>query len=178
MFKQLACFFIIFLLVCSRVYAVSEVLPETNSKVVVRDHPRTSRPYTVITSDSSIDLFAKLPVLTKSRPDYRMLDPKIKSGKIPYEGPVSDRKKVYVFAASVATLGAVGGTVLLAAAPAATGAAASGTGAGAYGLAATALASGAATEAWLQTRPNPNKDKIEQAFSSHQIVNGEMQVKK
>ena len=158
-----------FALLSGSVYAASEVLPETSSKVVVRDHPRTGRPYVVITSSTqSINPFEKLPVLTKMRPDYRMLDPKMKSGKIPYQGPVSDRKKVYVFAASIATLGAVGGTAIIAAAPAATGVGASG-GAGAYALAGTGVASGTLSTAWLNTRPDPNKDKIEHGFESHEI---------
>ncbi len=162
--------FMVFCFVPVSGYSASEVMPETAAKVIVRDHPRTGRPYAVITSDASVNPFEKLPVLTKARPDYRMLDPKIKSGKIPYQGPVSDRKKVYVFAGSIATLGAAGGLAMMAAVPAAaTGVGASGGGAGAYALAATALASGAASTAWIKTRPNPSKDKIEHAFESREI---------
>lgn len=151
------------------VYAQTEVITETTSTVIVREHPRTGKPYAVITGNpESAGPFAQLPVLTKSRPDYRMLDPKIKRGTIPYMGPVSDRKKVYAFAATLATLGAAGGTAIIAAAPAATGAGASG-GAGAYALAGTGVASGAISSSWLKTRPDPDKDKIEHGFESRQI---------
>lgn len=154
-------------------YTASEVITETSSKVIVRDHPRTGRPYAVITDDpQNGSPFHKLPVSTRSRPDYRMLDPKIKSGTVPYEGPVSDRKKVYVFAGTIATLGAVGGTAIIAAAPAATGAGASG-GAGAYALAGTGVATGTISSAWLKTRPEPDKDKIEHGFESRQLEQNE-----
>ncbi len=126
----------------SPAYADSEILREIPAKVMVREHPRTAKPYVVITSEEKA-LKDPFPAVRKkmNRPDYRMLDPKIKSGQIFYEGPSSDRKKVYVLAATLATLGAVGGTAVIAAAPAATGAGAAG-GAGAFAGAGTGVAAG------------------------------------
>ena len=135
----------------------SEVLEETRTQVVIREHPRTGRSYVSIVQagEEARDPFAG----TKrnySRPDYRILDPKIKSGKIPYDGPYSDKKKIYIFAASVATLGAASGAAVIAAAPAATGAAASG-GAGAYLAGGTVVLAGSAVAAEIAMKPDPKK---------------------
>ncbi len=133
---------------------------------MVRNHPRTGKPYVSIVSPDrvSVDPFAGN---RKSylRPDYRMLDPKIKSGAIPYNGPYSDRKKVYILAASLATVGAAGGTAIIAAAPAATGAGASG-GAGAFLAGGTAVVAGSAAEYAIAAKPNPRKDIYTQRSES------------
>ena len=153
---------IFFLTICSLFIKTpylfsSEVLEETSTAVVVREHPRTGKPYvSIIRSDGA----AKDPFAGQgkfySRPDYRMLDPKIKSGAISYNGPASDRKKIYIFAASLATLGAASGAAVIAAAPAATGAAASG-GAGAYLAAGTAVVAGSAAAADIAMKPDLKK---------------------
>ncbi len=144
----------------------SEVLEQTETQVVVRNHPRTGKPYVSIVSPDrlNVDPFAGN---RKSylRPDYRMLDPKIKSGVIPYKGPYSDRKKVYIFAASLAAVGTMGGTAIIATAPAATGTAASG-GAGAYLAGGAAVAAGSAAEYTIATQPNPKKDIYTQRSES------------
>ena len=146
-----------------------EVLVETNTKVMVREHPRTGRPYAVIIAENQDkNPLAALPVTTKMRPDYRMLDPKIRSGTVPYQGPVSDRKKVYIFAGTLAALGTAGGAAVIAAAPAATGAGAAG-GAGIYGAAGTAVAAGTVSASLIKTQPDPDKDKVEHAFESKQV---------
>ncbi len=151
----------------------SEVIPETNSEVIVREHPKTRKPYVVITSAESAakDPFSGKRV-TVQRPDYRMLDPKIKSKDVGYEGPYSSRKKVYVLAATLATVGAVGGTAIIAAAPAATGTGAAG-GAGAFGAAGGAVAAGTISTAALQTKSDPEKDNYSLTSSSSVIKDGE-----
>ena len=135
----------------------SEVLEETSTAVVVREHPRTGKPYVSIvrSGGEAGDPFAGMRKFY-SRPDYRMLDPKIKSGAIPYNGPYSDKTKIYIFAASLATLGAASGVAVIAAAPAATGAAASG-GAGAYLAAGTAVVAGSAAAADVAMKPDSKK---------------------
>lgn len=124
----------------------SEVIEETRTQVIVREHPKTGQPYVSIVSADNPD--PKDPFTGQrqkfSRPDYRLLDPKIKAKDIPYEGPYSSRKKVYVFAASIAAVGAAGGIAGLATAPAATGAAGASGGAGAYMAGAGAVAGTAA----------------------------------
>ncbi len=140
-------FFLSFLWILAPVsFSASVVMEETPTQVIVREHPRTGKPYVSIVSNQGLvpsDPLQKLQGAHYSRPDYRMLDPKIKSGKIPYEGPVIDRKKVYILAASLATVGVAGGTAIAAAAPAASAAAAgSGAGAGAYAAAGAAVAGG------------------------------------
>lgn len=136
----------------------SEVLPKTKTQVMVREHPKTGRSYAVIVSSEKPD--AGYPyhgkVIKASRPDYRMLDPKVKRGEIPYDGPYSDRRKIYYFAAGMATAGLLGGT-LIPVAPAAAGAAGSGGGLG-YGLAGTAVIDGTISTAMLKQRPDPNRD--------------------
>lgn len=144
----------------------SEVLEQTQTQAVVRNHPRTDEPYVSIVSPDrlNVDPFAGN---RKSylRPDYRMLDPKIKSGMIPYNGPYSNRKKVYIFAASLAAVGTVGGTAIIAAAPAATGTAASG-GAGAYLAGGAAVAAESAAEYAIAAKPDPKKDIYTQRSES------------
>ncbi len=149
--------------------AADEVITQTPTKVVVREHIKTGKPYVVITSaQGDRNPFASIPVATRVRPDYRLLDPKVKASQVRYEGPVSDRKKVYIFAGTIAALGTAGGAAVIAAAPAATGAGAAG-GAGGYAAAGTAVAAGTISTSVLNTRPDPEKDKIEQGFSSAQI---------
>ena len=146
----------------------NEVMEQTNTMVVVREHPRTGRPYVSITS---LEAGARDPFEGQrrryGRPDYRMLDPKIKSGKISYDGPYSDKKKIYLFAASVATLGTISGAAVMAAAPAATGAATSG-GAGAYLAGGTAVVAGSAATAEIAMKPDTQKGNYTLRAESHQ----------
>lgn len=149
----------------------NEVLPLTQTVVVVREHPRTGKPYASITDRSRAGMDPFTAVRTAkpmSRPDYRMLDPKIKSGQIPYEGPVSDRKKVYIFAASLATLGTLGGTAIIAAAPAATGAGAGG-GAGMLAGAGAGVAAGTAVGTVAATRTDRHKESFKHTAESKEI---------
>lgn len=129
------------------VAAENEVLPETQTEVVVRHHPQTGEPFISVVSrreprrrDLDFGEVAKY-----SRPDYRLLDPKVRSGEIPYDGPYSSRKKVYILAATLATLGTVGSVAGAAAFPATAAASGSATGMG-VGAGAVAV-SGAATAA-------------------------------
>ncbi len=149
----------------------TEVVQQTDTQVLVRQHPRTGREYVaIVKSGPGQTRMERVPVSkTRFHPDYRMLDPKLKSGAIPYEGPVSDRKKVYIFAAAVAAVGAAGGTAIIAGAPAATGAGAAG-GAGGYAAAGTAVGAGTLSTSILNTRPDPDKDKIEQGSESRQVL--------
>ncbi|GEM_PF-1822678 len=122
----------------------SEVENETHSRVIVREHPKTGHSYISIISDQ-----APMPVdpLTNrnkySRPDYRMLDPKAKKSDYPYDGPYSDRTKVYIFGATLIAGGITGGALGMAAAPAATGAAAASSGGGGAYLAGAGVLAGA-----------------------------------
>ena len=147
-----------FILFFSAPVFASEVLEETNTRVVVRQHPRTGKPYVSIVreGEEAKDPFAGAR-RNYSRPDYRMLDPKVKSGAVPYEGPYSDKTKIYVFAATLATLGVASGAAVIAAAPAATGAAASG-GAGAYLAGGTAVVAGSVAETEIAMKPGSKKE--------------------
>ncbi len=152
--------------------AVTEVMPETRTRIIVREHVKTGEPYVSIVSSDTENSENPLgpPQKRFLRPDYRMLDPDIKSGEIPYDGPVSDSTKVYIFAASIATVGVVGGIAASAAIPAAaagTGAAAGG--AGAFAGAGTAVAVGSISAAFLSSRPNPNRDDFIHTSASRLI---------
>ena len=166
--KKIA-FLLIAILWMPPVYAGNEIIPETPTRVVVRQHPRTGKPFVSITGkDSAHDPFSE--VRKGKRPDYRMLDPKIKSGQIPYDGPSSDRKKVYALAAALAAVGTVGGIGIIAVAPAATGAGAAG-GAGVYGAAGGAVAAGAISGAVASTHSGggPEKDNFTHISEAHTI---------
>lgn len=156
---------------------ISEVIPETKTKVIVRHHPKTGIAYATIVAEGvpTPDPLENLKVKQNvSRPDYRMLDPKIKSGEIPYDGPARDNKKIYLFAASIATLGAAGGSVGLLAPAATTGAAG---GAGLYAAGAVAVTAGTAATSYFATRPDPHQDDYTHHSESKTIysVNGTTQ---
>ena len=115
----------------------NEVIEETRTRVLVREHPKTGKPFvSIVRSDFQKDASTLQDAVPTARPDYRMLDPKVNAQDIPYDGPVSDRRKVYLFAGTLAALGA-GAGVLGALAPAA---ASSGGAAGGGGLYAGAAA--------------------------------------
>jgi hypothetical protein len=145
----------------------SEVVEETSTQVIVREHPQTGKPYVTIISADTAE--SKGPFETQgkkyARPDYRMLDPKVKAGDIPYDGPWSDRKKVYIFAASLMTVGVVGGGIGMAVAPAASTGAAAG-GGGAYLAAGTAVTAGSAATAAVATQPDPKRDDYDHKSES------------
>lgn len=139
---------------------VTEVVDVTRTRVIVREHPKTGKPYvSVVSIDEPIPNgpFGAHGRAVK-RPDYRMLDPNVKEGQIPYEGPFSDRRKVTLFAATLMTAGAVGGAVGIAAAPAATGAGAAG--GGGYLAAGAAVTGAGLTGAQLATKENPEDEEF------------------
>ena len=148
--------------------ADSEVIAKTNTQVMVREHPRTGKPFIAIVSRTQTPEPFVYPRKKMKRPDYRMLDPKIKSGTIPYEGPISDRKKIYILAASLATIGAVGGTAIMAAAPAATGAGAAG-GAGLYAGAGAGVAAGTLGGSVAASRSDSEKINFTHVSESHAV---------
>lgn len=159
-------FSLFLVLFCSSLQA-TEVIEPTDTKVVVREHPKTRKPYVSIVSNQTDANGFFLILKPVSRPDYRMLDPKIKSGEIPYDGPYSDSKRIYIFAATLAMLGTVGGAVGIAAIPAsATGAASGGAGYLVAGGAVAAGTTGAALSA-SQTQ----EDDFTQSSSSRSSVN-------
>lgn len=144
----------------------SEVIQGTHTRVIVREHPKTGKPYVSIISpdiNPAEDPFTKQRA-AYSRPDYRMLDPRMKSGEIPYDGPYSSSKKVYIFAATLATLGTVGGAIGLATVPLASGGAAAG--GGAYLAAGGAVVAGTATGAVIANKSNPQNDDFTQISKS------------
>jgi len=142
-----------------------EVQDVTHTQVVVREHPKTGKPYVSIVPDGDVtpDPFTGQKK-AYIRPDYRMLDPKVKSGDVPYDGPVSDRKKVYVFAASLMTVGTVGGAVGMATAPVAAGTAAGG--AGAYVGAGAVVAGTTAAASIAASKKRPWDDDYEHISES------------
>ena len=162
-----------------------EVQDVTRTQVVVREHPKTGKPYVSIvpegevpdaqaadgrpdTRHRAVGAVPPDPFTGQKkayiRPDYRMLDPKVKSGDVPYDGPVSDRKKVYVFAASLMTVGTVGGAVGMATAPVAAGTAAGG--AGAYVGAGAVVAGTTAAASIAASKKRPWDDDYEHISES------------
>lgn len=134
--------------------SASEVPDPTHTQVIIREHPKTGKPYvSLVSTDQPVpeDPFT-YQRNRYSRPDYRMLDPNVKKGEVAYDGPYSDRKKVYLFGAALMALGVTGATAGIALAPAA-GAASSGGGAYLAGGAAVAAGSGAAVHEITKSRP-------------------------
>jgi len=109
---------------------LNEVFESTGTKVIVREHPKTGESYVSIIAEGEVmrqDLLS-LSDVAYSRPDYSMLESSVKPGSYEYEGPYSSRKKVYLLAAGLATLGVAGYAALPVAAS--TGAAGTGFGVG------------------------------------------------
>ncbi len=151
----------------------SEVLEKTDTAVVVREHPKTGKPYVVITNQNQ--WVPGTPkgarhLLRLLRPDYRMLDPKQKN--IPYEGPVSNRKKIYALAATLAA----GGTAAGLAIPTTAAASAAGGGAG-YAAAGSGVAAGTISTSLAASQPKPEEEYTREANSQLQETNAKQDVK-
>jgi len=132
----------------------NEVMSEAPAEIVIREHPKTGFPYV-----SVIDPRRPREVFTGemkkfNRPDYRLLDPKIKSKDTAYDGPVSDRKKVYVLAGVLAA-GGVAGYAALPVSAAGGGAAG---GAGAYAAASGAVTAGTFSTHWMMKKDDRPDD--------------------
>ncbi|MBU9888637.1 MAG: hypothetical protein KTQ49_02050 [Candidatus Omnitrophica bacterium] len=137
--------------------AENEVVPPSPAKVFVREHPQTGKPFVSLRAgEDSKDLFRGF-TKREVRPDYKMLDAKVRSGEIPYDGPVSDRKKVYIFAATMMTLGVAGGVVTAAMPVGAAAAGASG-GTGLLGAGALATVGTTAGTVALKSHLSPGEE--------------------
>jgi len=137
--------------------AENEVIQESDIKVFIREHPQTGKPFVSLRQeDDPQDLFKGF-VKREFRPDYKMLDARTKSGDVPYDGPTSDRKKVYIFAASMITLGVAGG-IVTAAMPAGAAASGAGGGTGLLGAGAVTLATGTAGTVALKSHLAPGEE--------------------
>lgn len=157
----------------------SEVLEEIDAKVVVREHAKTGRPYVAITREESPhDVIhpSEFPLAAVKRPDYRLLDPKFKPGQISYDGPSSNRTKVYVLAASLAAAGTLSSLAASAAIPAATGTGSAG-GAGVFAGGGAAVGAGSISTAWFKTRPRPDEDDFIRESGARAVKPGYSSVK-
>ena len=132
-----------------------EVIPETQTEVVVREHPQTGQTYVSVTKVGTAPrkIFQREQKKFQ-RPDYRMLDPHVSPKSVGYDGPVSDRTKVYVLAGTLAAAGVTAYAVLPSAA-AVGGAAAGG---GFYAAAGAAVAAGTLSTHWVMARSNSPED--------------------
>jgi hypothetical protein len=155
--KILALILAVFLCANSVLLAGQEVLDESGAKVSIREHPQTGKPFVSLRREGDVQDLFKGFKKREFRPDYRMLDAKTKSGDIPYDGPVSDLKKVYIFAATMITLGVAGGiaTVAIPAGAAATGASG---GTGLLGAGAVTVAAGTAGTVALKSHLAPGEE--------------------
>ena len=135
----------------------NEVLIKTQTKVVVREHPKTGDSYVSIIS---LDEAPRQDLLSTEdvpypRPDYKMLESEVKARDVEYEGPYSSRKKVYILAGSLAAMGVAGGLLPV---TSVSGAAAGGSGLAAGASAGVATASGATAMAMMRKQDNLPED--------------------
>ena len=161
-----AALFSVLWLLCSRGSAAlaNEVLVEPPAEVVVREHPKTGFPYVSIIDPNKPRAQFSGDMKKYNRPDYRMLDPKVKPRDVKYDGPVSDRKKVYILAGALAA-GGVAGYAALPVAAASGGAA---TGAGAYAAASAAVTAGTFSTHWAM-KHDDRPDDFTQVSTSREI---------
>ncbi len=148
--------------------ADSEVKDPTHTQIQVCENPKTGRVYVCVVSsdqEKGKNIFGENQKRS-SRPDYRMLDYRIKAKDVSYDGPSSDRSKVYLLAGTLAATGVLAGTLLPVSA--ATGAAAGGSGLG-YGAAGAGLAAGVVSSSIIASRPNPEKDNYTHESSAKVI---------
>jgi hypothetical protein len=135
----------------------NETIGDSGAKVFVREHPQTGKPFVSLRKEGDAqDLFRGF-VKREFRPDYKMLDAKTKTKDVPYDGPVSDRRKVYVFAATMMTLGVAGGIVTVAM-PAGAAAAGAGSGTGLLGAGAVTVATGTVGTVALKSHLAPGEE--------------------
>jgi hypothetical protein len=156
--KKILSWALLFFLCAGSVFAEeNEILGESTIQVFVREHPQTGKPFVSLRKDGNApDLFKGF-VKREIRPDYRMLDAKTRSGDVPYDGPVSDRKKVYIFAATMITLGVAGG-IATAAIPATAAAGGASGGTGLLGAGAVAVAAGTAGTVAVKSHLAPGEE--------------------
>ena len=155
--KILACILTLFFCVGPIRAKENEVIQPTGARVFIREHPQTGKPFVSIRSDgNAADLFRGF-VKREVRPDYKMLDAKIKSGEVPYDGPVSDKKKVYIFAATMMTLGVAGG-IVTAAMPAGAAAAGASGGTGLLGTEAVTIVAATAGTVAVKSHIAPGEE--------------------
>ncbi len=156
--KILVWFLTAFFCAGSVIAGENEVVPVSRAKVFVREHPQTGKPFVSLRNEGNTqDLFRGFKK-REVRPDYRMLDAKTKSGAVPYDGPASDRTKVYVFAATMMTLGVAGGIVSAAAIPATAATTGASGGAGLFGAGAVAVAGGTVGTVAVKSRLKPGEE--------------------
>ena len=138
----------------------SEVFEATHTKVLVREHALTREPYVSIVAP---DVQTEREIMpgeehSLTRPDYRMLSYKVKAGDIPYDGPYSDRRKVYIFAGTMIAAGVATAVVGAVAPAAATAGVASAGSVAAYSTAGTAVGVVTLSSTLLKMRPDPHRD--------------------
>lgn len=164
-------FSVLCLLMNSAFAGETEVFQETTVKVFVRKHPQTGKSFVSLRDEkvpTREDLFKGF-VKREIRPDYRLLDPKRKAKEIPYDGPSSDRTKVYVFAATIATLGVAGGAVAAAAIPATAATTGASGGAALYGVGSAAVTLGTVGTVQVKTRLKPGEENYTHKAESHSL---------
>jgi hypothetical protein len=137
--------------------AEQEVLGESGVKVFIREHPQTGKPFVSLHKEGEAQDLFKGFVKREFRPDYKMLNAKTRSGDVPYDGPVSDRKKVYIFAATMMTLGVAGGIATVAMPVGAAAAGASG-GTGLLGAGAVTVVAGTAGTVAVKSHVAPGEE--------------------
>jgi len=145
--------------------ATNEVLVVSPTQVVMRQHPKTGKAFVSIVSAEAPEAGNLLAASggTLLRPDYSLLDPNVKASDVPYEGPYSDRRKIYVFGVTLATIGVTGGVAGMALAPTAGTAVGGG---GAYLAAGGALMTGAVSTAVIKTKPRVGEDDFKHTSES------------
>ena len=150
----------------SSVQAAIEVIEDTHTRAERRINPNTGKSFLVIIPEGNGESHSYFRPEQKqySRPDYRLLDPGFKKGKILYDGPYSDRTKVYVLAGALAAGGVLGAAL----APAAAVGAAS-TGSGAYAFAGgSAVVSGTAAVV-INAASEKKPDRVEFRSQAKQL---------
>lgn len=145
-----------------------EIISQTPTEVIVREHSQTGKLFVSIVDQGKGSEVRPWREVSKkySRPDYRMLDHRVKKGEYSYDGPVSDRKKVYILAASLTAAGVTAAVVGPAIAPAAASTGGASGGAGAFALGGGAVISGTAGAVSYKSRPDPERDFFLQTSES------------
>ena len=123
-----------FLLLMPVTARAGEVFDSVTAEIPAPAESPAQKSLTVVSQSTDGVSRYRLPEKQEIRPDYRLLELDVKSGEIPYSGPVSSRTKVYVLAGALAAGGIVGAAAMsvaaAGAAPSAAGAAGLGAGAG------------------------------------------------
>ena len=151
---------------CSLNLFANEVNVENQTSVVVHEHPQTGRPYLcIVKAGTPPRKIFYGPRKKFKKPNYRLLDPHVSPKEAGYDGPSSDRTKIYVLAGALAAGGVAAYAALPVSATAGLPAGSLAGGAALYAGAGAAVTTGTLSLHWAMTQTDRPDDFTHRSVS-------------